>query len=132
MLHFITNVNIVPNMVLFGAHTSKVAFIQALITQWYWKWCLPEQQFCFIDSQFMFLAAIFHDSESVGHRLTYRIVAADSSQKVNDDTFNNNLKIYQTLNNKKTLRIMSHTTFDKKKKNPGRFKNLKLSLNSSA
>lgn len=90
MLYFIAYVYIVPNMVLLGAQTSKVAFIQALITQWYWKWCLPEEHLCFMDSQFMSFAAIFHESKSVGHRLTYRIVLADSSQKVNDETFKNN------------------------------------------
>lgn len=35
----------------------------------------------------MFLAAISHDSESVGHRLTIRTVLTDSSQYDNDDTF---------------------------------------------
>lgn len=80
---------IIPNMVLLGAHTSKVTFIQALMTQWYWKWCLFEdcEQFCLMASQFMFLAAIFHDSESVGHRLTICTVLADSSHDDNADTF---------------------------------------------
>lgn len=35
----------------------------------------------------MILAAISHDSESVGHPLTGRTVLADSSQDDNDDTF---------------------------------------------
>lgn len=35
----------------------------------------------------MFLAAISHDSESVGHRSTARTVLADSSHDDNDDTF---------------------------------------------
>lgn len=80
---------IIPNMVRLGAHTSKVAFIQALITQWYWKWCLFEdcEQFCLMASQFMFLAAIPHDSESVGHRSTVRTVLADSMQDDKHDTF---------------------------------------------
>lgn len=35
----------------------------------------------------MFLAAISHDSESVGHRLTIRTVLADSLHDDNADTF---------------------------------------------
>lgn len=38
-------------------------------------------------SQFMFLAAISHDFESVGHRSTVRTVSADPSHDENDDTF---------------------------------------------
>lgn len=45
------------------------------------------EQFCLMASQFMVLAAISHDFESVGHRSTGRTVLADSSQDDNDDTF---------------------------------------------
>lgn len=77
---------IIPNIVRFGAHTSKVSFIQALMTQWYWKRCLLEgcEQFCLMASQFIFLAAISHDFESVGHRSRGRTVPADSLQVVYD------------------------------------------------
>lgn len=79
-------------MVRLGAHTSKVAFIQALITQWYWKLCWPLvikfcEQFCFTSSQFIFLAAFSHDFKSPGHLSTYRTVLADSLQDVNAFTF---------------------------------------------
>lgn len=81
----------VPNIVRLRAHTSKVAFLQALMTQWYWNWCRPSEQRCSMDSQFIFSAAIFQDVESVGHFSTYLSVKADFSQNVIAETWKNNI-----------------------------------------
>lgn len=62
------------------------------MTQWYWNWCCAVlEQFCSMESQFIFLAAISQDMMSVGHFATTLIFVADSSQKVNDEPF------YQTI-----------------------------------
>lgn len=50
------------------------------------------EQLCLIASQFMLLAAISHDSESVGQWSTVRTVLADSLQDDNDDTLKKNQK----------------------------------------
>lgn len=81
-----------PNMVRFGAHTSKVTFIQVLITQWYWKRWSPLllivwKQLLSMESHFILLAAFFHDDKSDGHRVTTLNVMADSLQAVKADTF---------------------------------------------
>lgn len=76
----------IPNIVRFSAQTSNRAFPNPLMTQWYWNWCCLElEQFCFIVSQFIFLAAISQDLVSVGHFETHLIFVADSLQKVNDE-----------------------------------------------
>lgn len=80
------NMCYLPNIVRFSAQTSNKAFSNSLRTQWYWNWCCFElEQFCFIFSQFILLAAISQDLLSVGHSLTYLIFVADSLQKVNGE-----------------------------------------------
>lgn len=73
----------VPIIVRLRAHTSKVAFLQALMTQWYWKRYRPVcEQFCSTDSQFIFSAAVFQDVRFVGHSSTYLTVKFDFSHNV--------------------------------------------------
>lgn len=85
----------VPTIVRLRAHTSKVAFLQALMTQWYWNWCRPvlkeSEQCCSMDSQFSFSAAIFQDLASVGHFSMYLTVKADFSQNGIAETWKNNI-----------------------------------------
>lgn len=78
----------IPKMVRFKAQTSKRAFLNSLMTQWYWNWCCAVlEQLCTMESQFILLAAICQDLMSVGHFETTLIFVADSSQKVNDEPF---------------------------------------------
>lgn len=84
---------VLPKIVRFSAHTSRVAFLQTLITQWYWntyRWLFDAvllEQFCWIESQFLFLAAMVHSLAFVGHSSTYLIVSTEASQNVKADAW---------------------------------------------
>lgn len=96
------NEGTVPKMMRLSAQTSTVAFIWEFMRQWYWNWWPWDAQFCATDSQFIFLAASFQDTSSIGQLGTCFTVRIDFWHPVNAETYvkigrARNVKIFRIL-----------------------------------
>lgn len=78
---FFCDLFILPKIILEGAHTSTISFLNPLITQWYLN-LSTESHFCLdaILSQFFLRAAVFHPVFEVGQAVTISTLSTASLQ----------------------------------------------------